>query len=326
MHTDLTLARWAHYAAGGVMMAVAVIAGGLSLTLNVAHGLETGLAAGIAFGLADIGKIVIPIVAGAIGWSRQMRLTAAICVAVSLWCAINYYADRKGRELLAREHGQTVYADAEKHIAELGTEADRLSSLAAEEARRGGCGPNCRAVMNQAASARQRLEAARSSRAALTPSEVSGLAAIIAAVTCADTNRIARGIGAVKAVMFLALIEALVWLSMPAMALLAMAMKAHDVAAHDNTTPALASATARPLLRKSAASGTRAYYLQRLEREHPALANRVRAGELSVYRACILAGFRKPAKDWSKPEACGIKAGRICFIGDGKRISHGLVS
>ncbi len=308
MHADLTLPRWAHYASGGVLMAVAVTAGGLSLTLNVAHGLETGLAAGIAFGLADIGKIVIPIVAGAIGWSRQMRITAVICVAVSLWCAVNYYADGQGRELLAREHGETVYTDAERHITELETEADRLSSLATEEARRGGCGPNCRGLMNQAASARQRLEAARSSRAALTPAEIGGLAAIIAAVTGADTDRTARGLGAVKAVLFLALIEALVWLSMPAMALLAMAMSAHDVEAHDNATPVLPSATVRPSSQKSAASGTRAYYLRRLEREHPALANRVRAGELSVYRACILAGFRKPAKDWSKPEAYGVKA------------------
>ncbi len=296
MHADFTLPRWAHDAAGGVLMAVAVTAGGLSLTLNVAHALETGLAAGIAFGLADIGKIVIPIVAGAIGWSRQMRITAAICVAVSLWCAVNYYADRQGRELLAREHGQTVYADAEKHIAELEIEARRLSSLAAEEARRGGCGPNCRALMSQAASARQRLEAARTARAAM-----------IAAVTGTNTNRIAREIRAVKAVMFLALIEALVWLSMPAVALLAMPMRAHDVEARANATPLLAPATVRPSSQKSA-SGTRVYYLQRLQREHPALANRVHDGELSVYRAYILAGLRKPAKDWSKLEAYGIKA------------------
>ncbi len=308
MHADLTLPRWAHYAAGSVLMAVAVTAGGLSLTLNVAHGLETGPAAGIAFGLADIGKIVIPIVAGAIGWSRQMRITAAICVAVSLWCAVNYYADRQGRQLLGREHGETVYADAEKHITELETEADRLSLLAAEEAKRGGCGPNCRALTNQAASARERLEAARKARAALTPVEVSGLAAMIGAFTRRDAGRIARGLRAVKAVMFLALIEALVWLSMPAVALLAMPMRAHDVEADANASPVLAPATVPRSSQKSAASGTRAYYLQRLQREHPALANRVHNGELSVYRACILAGLRKPAKDWSKPEAYGIKA------------------
>ncbi len=108
--------------------------------------------------------------------------------------------------------------------------------------------------------------------------------------------------------MFLALIEALVWLSVPAMTLLGQATKAPEVEADGNATLALAPATARPPSRKSASSGTRRYYLQRLDREHPSLAKRVNAGELSVYRACILAGLGKPAKDWSQPEAYGIKA------------------
>ena len=309
MHTNFALPRWAKWAAGDVLMAVAVTAGAVSLILNVAHGLETGVAAGVAFGLAETAKIIIPVVAGLIGWSLQMRLTAAICVVVSLWCAVNYYADTQGRELLARVHGEKIYADAEKQITELEAEAARLSSLAAEEAERGGCGPNCRALMDKASDARQRLNAARQLRATLTPVETSGLAAMIALASGANTDRIARSIGAIKAVMFLALIEALVWLSVPAVALLVMAARPCNLADDIVATPIIANATARPSSKKSAASGTRRYYLQRLEREHPALAKRVHAGELSVYRACILAGLRKaPAKDWSKPAAYGLKA------------------
>jgi hypothetical protein len=52
------------------------------------------------------------------------------------------------------------------------------------------------------------------------------------------------------------------------------------------------------------AVANRAYYLGRLEREFPALAARTRAGELSVYRASIEAGLRKPpARNWTQPDA-----------------------
>jgi hypothetical protein len=45
-----------------------------------------------------------------------------------------------------------------------------------------------------------------------------------------------------------------------------------------------------------AKAGTRSYYVQRLEREFPAIAARVQAGELSVFAACIEAGIRKPPR------------------------------
>jgi hypothetical protein len=44
-----------------------------------------------------------------------------------------------------------------------------------------------------------------------------------------------------------------------------------------------------------AKAGTRAYYLQRLEREFPRLAQEVAAGAMSVYAATVMAGLRKPA-------------------------------
>jgi hypothetical protein len=52
--------------------------------------------------------------------------------------------------------------------------------------------------------------------------------------------------------------------------------------------------------------GTAAYYLERLQRDHPTIAVGVAAGELSIYKACIAAGIRKaPVKmsKWSKPAA-----------------------
>ena len=45
------------------------------------------------------------------------------------------------------------------------------------------------------------------------------------------------------------------------------------------------------------------YWMQRLSKVRPDLAARVIAGEMSCYRACIMAGIRKqPKAKWTKPE------------------------
>jgi hypothetical protein len=76
---------------------------------------------------------------------------------------------------------------------------------------------------------------------------------------------------------------------------------ASEIATPTTAMQTIASAAAMP-----AKAGTKAYYLQRLEREHPALAAKIASGELSVYAASIAAGLRKaPAKtpQWTKAEA-----------------------
>lgn len=109
----------------------------------------------------------------------------------------------------------------------------------------------------------------------------------------AQSEAIARSLGVIKALLFLALIELLVWLSVPAMVLLSQREMAVEVVA----VPEAPAAKPMPQIAKPTASGTRSYYLQRLERDHAAIARRVHGGELSVYRAAIEAGIRKaPAK------------------------------
>jgi hypothetical protein len=46
------------------------------------------------------------IICGIVGWTKQIRLTAAVCVLASLWAASNAYLDAAGRELLAKEQGR----------------------------------------------------------------------------------------------------------------------------------------------------------------------------------------------------------------------------
>jgi hypothetical protein len=301
--------NWTKWSAGLALLAIALAAGTLSLVLNVAHGLEAGIAAGIAFGLADGAKVLIPLTAGLIGWTNQMKITAAVCVAVSLWSAVNVYMDGAGRAILAKQHGQDAYATQGKAIAEREGEVARLTALAAQESAKGGCGKNCRAINEQIETARQKLAEARASHAEAQPVEASGLASLIAMMSGVKANEIARGIGAVKAALFLMLIEALVWLSVPAMALLKDAAK-QDIAAEPVASPIEEPASAMQIIAKVAAmppkAGTKAYYMQRLQREHPALAAKIASGGISVYAASIAAGLRKPpakATKWTKVDA-----------------------
>ena len=67
-------------------------------------------------------------------------------------------------------------------------------------------------------------------------------------------------------------------------------------------TPAQQAATPAPK------RATKAYYLDRLQREHPYFAEKIQRGEISVYAACVATGLRKPAnaktkKDWTKFDA-----------------------
>ena len=129
------------------------------------------------------------------------------------------------------------------------------------------------------------------------------MATMIAMASGASQDGIARGIGAVKAGLFLILIEALVWLSVPAMALLKM-----PTASRDAATAATITAPIRRVANPSPARGLRGgnvYYMARLQRDHPALAKQVDDGELSVYAASIQAGIRKaPAKSkWTTIDA-----------------------
>lgn len=305
--------NWTKWTAGLALLAVALAAGTLGLVLNVAHGLEAGLAAGIAFGLADGAKVLIPLTAGMIGWTRQMKVTAAVCVAVSLWSAVNVYMDGAGKALLAKQHGQAAYETQARAIEEREGEVARLTALAAQESAKGGCGKNCRAINDQIEAARQRLAEARASHAEAKPVEASGLASVIAMMSGVKADEIARGIGAVKAALFLMLIEALVWLSVPATALLKEAARrdTQNSGAEilDCAKPEIARAKPMQTLKDATAippkAGTKAYYMQRLQREHPQLAAKIANGEISVYAASIAAGLRKaPSKEkWTKVDA-----------------------
>jgi hypothetical protein len=292
------MARPAQLAAGLALLAVALTAGGLSLAVNITAGLGVGLAVAVAYGLADCGKLLLPIVCTAIGWNWHTRAAYIVASLVSVLCAICYLADANGGKVLKAEHAATVQADNGKRIAELELKLATAQQLADDEADRGGCGPNCLALRDSAAEASQRLEDARHTRAAADATAMPGSAALAANLAGTSENSAARSIAIAKSVAALAVMELLAHLAGAAAALIGMAMRKRDVA------PAVAKLKADALA-TPAKRGTREYYLARLRRDFPAIASQIDAGELSVYAGCVAAGIRKrPARSkWTKVEA-----------------------
>lgn len=203
-----TMPRVGQALSGVILLGIAVAAGIKGLMINVTYGSETG--AGLVFGLADLAEMIIPIVAGVIGWSLQLRATAVICVAVSLFCATQYYSAHNGQHHAEQQHGASVYNDTGARITELQTQIASLDAQAASEAKNKGCGKQCKFFTERALSARQELAEARTARANAKPVEVAETGGVTSAIM------MAAGI---------VILKALAWLSVPAMTLLGQAMK-----------------------------------------------------------------------------------------------------
>jgi hypothetical protein len=302
-----SLPRWAQWLAGLALLATALTAGGLSLAVNVIAGLGVGLAVAIAYGLADCGKLLLPIVCQAIGWRVHTWIAYIVVSVVSVLCAICYLADQNGGDLLKREHAATVQDDRAKQVVELEAQLADLRAMVAAEASNGGCGTNCKALQARADEAAQRLQEARTARADAKAVTLPGSAVLAATVAGTDASHAAKSIAIAKSVAALAVMELLAHLAGAAAALIGAAMRGPAIAKAPAAKSARAVASLKAeALATPAKSGTRGWYLARLEHDHAALASRVHAGELSVYAACIEAGLRKPAMKsakWTKPDA-----------------------
>ncbi|MDY6960291.1 MAG: hypothetical protein SV862_00110 [Pseudomonadota bacterium] len=311
--------RWGQWAAGSALLAVALVAGGTGLALNVSHGLAGGWAPATVYGLADIGKMLIPFVCGFIGWTMHRKLVAAACVATSIWCAVNaWQAVNEGKQSAAVQQ-QTAWTasqtDAGRIRAELAsiTETGTAATLRAaagqataradDEAKNGGCRKRCLDARAEAAALTER--AGQAERRA----ELEGKLETVTAKAEASGGPAASegGSGIVDALLFLLLIEGLVWLTLPAAELLRAASAARETAPAPEPAPvAEPVAEAVPAPKAEAAKrGTAAYYRARLATEHPEIAARIAGGELSVYAASIEAGLRKakPVSRWTKIDA-----------------------
>jgi hypothetical protein len=240
MKTSATMPRWGQLAIGGVTLAIAVAAGATSLTINIVHHLQTDLTSAVAFGLADIGKLAVPVVAAAVGWSTQMRATLIVCALASMASVSIHLYDTHGQALFARDAQATTYAGAQADIERTRTElaaitetgtpdalaaaAQAAQKRAEAEAANGGCRRACLAAQAEATAFLERQGKAQR-RAALETQ-------LAAAKAEARTTGAAQASGDGRkyitmgmAALGLLLLETLVYLSIPATAMIAAALR-----------------------------------------------------------------------------------------------------
>jgi hypothetical protein len=222
--------------------------------------------------------------------------------------------DRAQRELATMQEPLSV--------AVLRSLVDDARASANREAARGGCGPRCEASRGEAAQLVARLgmaerrqalqvQLADAKAAARTnPETALGASDTLAALTGGDKTRIATLTSIAVSIAMLIILELLATFSGDGAAMLHRAWIARNEKPIHMPEPAPVTVVDMPA-KPARVIANRAYYLGRLEREFPRLAARVQAGELSVYRASIEAGMRKPpARNWTKPDAYRVKAKR----------------
>jgi hypothetical protein len=295
---------------------LALTAGGISLMINIAFGWKTSIVAAAVFGLSDGAKILLPMAAAVLGgWNVRRRLAWLVAVLISVAAALSSLLEADAQRIYASQASANAARVAVTE--EMGTRQDlaaiketlptealrKLTSEARAEAAReeasGGCGERCRAqkaryseylvrlgVAERRDALQQKL-ATLSRGAQTTPQQALGAADALATLIGGDKFRIATMIGLSLSIAMLIILELLASLSGDA-ALLLRKMSAASSKRHAGLRE-----TDREVTAPTKNVANRAYYLSRLERQHPLLAARVHRGEISVYRACIQAGFRK---------------------------------
>jgi hypothetical protein len=325
MSTDHASPHLGHWCLGALFALLALAAGAISLSLNIAFGLQASVVAALVFALSDCAKIMLPMVAAALGrWDLRRRMAWGVAVVISVTAALSSLLESEAQRLKDSQAAAQLARDARAGIdrarqdlaaikeplsvTALRSFIDEARARADREAGRGGCGPKCEAARAEVArlvtrlgmaERREALQAqlADAKRAAKTnPETALGASNTLAALTGGDKARIATLISIAISIAMLIILELLATFSGDGAAILRRAWIARSAAAQ----PATPEAATKP----AKVVANRAYYLARLEREFPALAARIKTGELSVFRASIEAGLRKaPARNWTQPEA-----------------------
>ena len=97
---------------GAALAIMAAVAVRVDVLNNWQYGLSISPELASILVLAAIGVIAIPVAAAILGWSRHLRITAAICVALTVWSAVNAYSAKQGAAILAAEGAQVRYDQA----------------------------------------------------------------------------------------------------------------------------------------------------------------------------------------------------------------------
>lgn len=202
MKKSTKISRAAQAISGFSLLAVALTVGLTGMKLNVDNGLKTGVEAAIIFAAADAARMILPLVCGIIGWTKQMKAVAIICVAASLFCAVTAFMSGADQNQAEKQAGADRYAAAQADVTKAEDRVRALDAQVLQEGKNKGCGPVCKALKQEAAQARTELTATKAKAETAKPVAVSGNETL--------ESRI-------KAFLLLLIVEATVWLSIPAM-------------------------------------------------------------------------------------------------------------
>jgi hypothetical protein len=204
---------------GSALALMATSAVRVDVLNNLEYGLTVSSELATILVLSAIGVVALPTAASILGWSRHLKLTTVVCVALTVWSAVNAYSSKQGAAILAVQSGQEKYMSAKadekmaretlKQIKELGEvgELGKLQALASMEKAKA-----CRKPKSDAcklAEADEKLLTARLSdakardkaqailaeakdEAKAGPAEASMVATVVAEKIGADTSSVAR--------------------------------------------------------------------------------------------------------------------------------------
>lgn len=308
LKTTSKAARW-------LVRATGIICGSVSIVGAARNGLALGVTPfdGITFAAAGSSVVVmswfLPELASD-AWAARAKVKAAAATALwivtatfTLMQAVGYSAHHRGETVEAKRSAVLGVADARKHLST--AEAELAEMKANERWQQTAACTNATAAKSKAfcdmvAAKGAEIAEARTKASASAPGSVDAQADALAWASGLSAAWIASAMPVIMAIVF----ELGAGLAFFAASGAAVARSA-PVEAAEVPVEIVVEAEALPAIEAPAAvvpvklarAGTKAYYLRRLEREHPQIAKRVQDGELSVHAASVSAGLRKaPAK------------------------------
>lgn len=98
---------------GAALAAMSVAAVRVDILNNYEYGVTVSNELATVLVLAAFGVVAIPTAASILGWSKNFRITTAMCVALTVWSAINAYSAKQGADILAAQSTQDRYQHAQ---------------------------------------------------------------------------------------------------------------------------------------------------------------------------------------------------------------------
>jgi hypothetical protein len=243
MKKSTQISRVAQAVSGFSLLAVALTVGLTGMKLNVANGLQTGIEAAIIFGAADAAHMILPIICGIIGWTKQLKAVAIVCVCASLFCAVTAFMSGADQHQAEKQAGADRYAAAQADVKKAQDRVNSLDAQVLQEGKNKGCGPACKALKQEAERARSELSAAKAKAETAKPVAISGNETL-------ETR--------IKALLLLIIVEVTVWLSIPAMVCLRAAFTVKAVVRKNRTARKAKAKTPAKITEAKAAKVTKA--------------------------------------------------------------------